>query len=197
MAEGKIVFNMTWLGQQIRNVTTWSNVVFTGANLQQYADSIRDLYLETLSPILVNTWQLDSLTFYDVTLAEPYPIEVGFTIGPLIGGGSQQSNATQVALLASTIALSSPPNRGRVFLGGTRVDMLDDGLFTSPVRAAALAMVEGWAQGEISDDQDAPIFLRIARYNLDGSFETSNPVTSVIIREVPSTQRKRKIGVGM
>lgn len=195
MADARIQFLQTSQGQAVMNSCVFSNVIFEPSLLQIWADQLRDLWDETLRPFQSTTWSLTGLRFVSMPPSSPFSVEVGFSAGPLVGTASEDVLANQTALLVSTQFLGAAPNRGRVYFAGVPDSSLVAGRWTAVSRSAAGAMVTAWANGIEGQGEDN-IFLRIARVAGEPPATTSNPVETVIPRDVPATVRRRRIGVG-
>lgn len=195
MTDATIVFNQTYLGQQVKNVTVWSNVTTDPVELQSFADSIRNSWSTQIGTLNSNDWSLDDLTVIYNAVAPVFSTQVGFTAGPLQGGGTADAAVSQVALLVSTSFFGPPPNRGRVYFAGlTNGQLTDGGLWNSAAVDAFRGLVESWADGVPAGENI--YFLRIARRSPEGLLVTSSPVQSVRSRFIPATQRRRRIGQG-
>lgn len=115
----------------------------------------------------------------------------------LPGTGTDDPNATQVASLVTLIgALPVKPARGRIFLPAP----ITTNLGTSPFYSGTHTdRVNTW-MGNIAqlDDTEGATFQLViySRTFPTGGGIQQNDVGSWIVRATPSTQRRRKIGVG-
>jgi hypothetical protein len=192
--DATLVLNQTWLGQQVRNVLVFSNVVVDESELRGFAESIRGLFSTLVAGHMSASWSLDSVTFVFNETLPIYSIEVPFTSGILIGTSAGSELATQVSLLVSTKYLGAPPNKGRIYFAGLTEFALQDGLFPQSVVDDFADLVRGLVDGITGDAQVA--FLRIARRAANGTLDTTSPVTHVIGRNIPAVIRRRRLGQG-
>lgn len=195
MADATIVFNQTYLNQQIRNVTVWNNFRDPEPDLQELADALRGGYTAGAQAQLSLQWSLDSITFVFNDTAPVWSLEVPFTAGPLVGTNNGGDLMTQAALLVRTVHVGPPPNRGRVYFGGIPATALDNaGQWTAAVASTFEDMVQVWANGITTDSNQ--FFLRIASRDAAGIITASSAVTIAEGIENPATQRRRRIGSG-
>lgn len=194
--DGTIVFNQTFLGQQVRNVTVWNNLVADAEELQDLADALRGTWVGGLAPDLLTTWSLDSVTFIFNESAPIFSLDVPFTAGALAGSATDDPNVSQASLLVSTQFFGEPPNRGRVYFTGLGDnDLGADGRWTVAIKDSAQDMVAGWADG-VSTVANT-YFLRIGRRTPAGILTITSPVTTVVGRRTPAIQRRRRLGEGI
>ena len=195
MADINIVLKQTYRGQQVRNVLTFNNINFPEPEAQELADNIRLAFLNQVRDRLTSTWSLDGIEMVYNEVAPIFTIDVPFTLGPLTGTNSNLRIATTNALLVSLQSQNPPPNRGRIYFAGLGADSMGtDGLWEPAAISAFQIMVEAWKDGIATAGSE--FFLRIGRKNPSGLITASTPVTSVIGRPIPATQRRRRIGQG-
>lgn len=193
--DGTIVFNQLLNDQEVKNVTVWSNFPTDPTDLQAMADILRTRWGVSCVGVQSPQWSLQSVTFIYNESLPIYSVEVPFTGGVLTGSNPAGPLTTQVALLISTRYLGAPPNRGRIYFGGLNEGSTGvNNRFFAGAIDPFVNMVESWANGVDYGSNIA--YLRIARRNADGTIDITSPVSSVIGRDVPATQRKRRIGVG-
>lgn len=195
MADGQIVFNMRWQGQEVRNVMTWSPIPDDLGDMQTLADNIRLTYAVNIGVAsMTNSWQLYSLTFVFNDSAPVFSIEIPFTLGPLVGTHTGDPAPSQIALLATLKAIGAPPNRGRIYFSGLAEAQLVGGLWNTATTDLFFDLVDTWANGVNNGTGES--FLRIGRKDASGILVSSNPVDSIILQPIPATQRRRRRGVG-
>lgn len=112
---------------------------------------------------------------------------------PVAGTDGTEEMPHQVAIIASLkTAYAGRSYRGRHFLPATSEDRWDDGL----VESVALGQIQGLysnavtAYGAGGTDPDYEWIVWSERLN------AYNPITSAVVRAVPGTIRRRRIGVG-
>lgn len=195
MPDGQIVFNQRWQGQEMRNVTTWSNLPTDLTEAQSLADAIRQTFSVNAPPAeWHNGWTLYSLTFVYNDSAPIFSIELPFTLGAFTGGNAGDPLPAQIAQLVSLKYIGPPPNRGRIYFAGGVENSLSGGQFTVGNVSIRVDLVQAWADGVAFSGGSA--FLRIGRKNEFGILTLSSPVNSVIGEPIPATQRRRRVGVG-
>ena len=193
----KTVVNQRLQGNDVKNILCWLGSDAVVANGQAFADEIRDIYLDTIALQLASDWSLESITVYDAEAADGTPgITFVPTLGPIVGVAGSTSLPNQVAGLVSFNCIGGPPWRGRTYLGGLAVNNVgEDGLWTPAcmtqlvnfgVRLSQFQLSSGLAVGHavIRKTDGVPIE------------DTSALVSSYIARDIPATQRRRRIGVG-
>jgi len=189
-----VTLNQRLLGQVVNNVLVFANLSPDPIVLQSFADSMRASLASGIVASMTNQWSIDNITYTFNESLPIYSLTYDFTLGLLTGGSSTDPLPTTVAMLVSTSFAGPPPNRGRVYLAGFTEGAVTGGIFTVAAYGTAEALVADWADGLAYTGGTA--FLRIARRNNDGTIAISSPVTSVIGRQIPATQRRRRIGVG-
>lgn len=191
MADGLVVFNQSWYGKSIKNVTCFSNFPENPGSFQEFADQLRLQWAAGLATYQHGAWSLQSVTFITNPGPGQFSFEVTPTLGPLAGDVLTDPLPNQAALLVSTIALSTRPNRGRVYFSGMTEAHLAIGIWSSASLGAAEEMVSDWAIEGVGHEEGVS-FLRIARRLADGSIDVSNPVSQAVGRTVPANQRRRR-----
>lgn len=191
MADVIVCANQTYLSEYVCNVLCFNNLVNVNTQLQTFADNFRSAWDTHFSVVNANDWSLDSLTFSFLTAnSVDYSVTFGFTAGPLVGQNTADEAIPQGACLVSTQYVGSRPNRGRIYFGGLTESAFASGRVTASTVSAAEDLVNAWRTG-ISDGI-GDCFLRILR-RPSSKFPTfvSSPVSTVVGRSRPGTQRKR------
>ena len=194
MPDAIISINQTVLGESIANVVCFSNITEIEADLQSFADSIRDTFETHVEDQFSDQWTLDDITvsFIDAD-SVTYSVTVPFTQGALAGLEQSQVLSTTTCLLVSTQFIGPAPNRGRIYFGGLTENSNVDSAWGAGTLFAFRDLVENWRDG-------IPIgaglaFLRILRRpSTVHPIYISSPVTNVVTRLRPANQRRRRIG---
>jgi len=194
MADATVVANQTLLGQAVKNVLVFSNLVNDPALLQTFADNFRALWSSGIAAIQSDNWSMDNITVVFNDAPPIYSVTVDFTAGVLVGGSSADPSPTQVCCLVSTQYVGAPPNRGRVYFAGTHEGQINNGLFTVAAYGAYEAFVQDLIDGV--DIGEGKAYLRIARRSAAGIITQSNPAEIAVGRDIPAIQRKRRLGSG-
>lgn len=189
----RIAFNQSLAGQEVVNVTAWSNFIEDPDMGIAFADQIRIRYAGLLAPFLVTGWTLHSLsiTYYPGT--GPYTVTYPFTSGTISGSIASDPLPAQTALLGSLVHVGSRPNRGRWYQAGVPESSFTGGLFDGSMRTHLADLLNAFKDGVDADGTS--VFLRIGRRNLlTPGYETTNPVDLVLPRSNPAVQRRRRLG---
>lgn len=193
----------TWQGQELINSFIISGSDATADNADRIAEYLANVYLGALASSLHNAWSLHSIVYRDSEAAAGTPF-LPAVIGnlPVLGTNTGLPTTNQTALLLATSGTSNAPWRGRVFLGGFAATAITpDGLVST---GASLAVFNFGLALRIMGAElglDVNWAIRSQGTPKDGPPWTVEPGTTNVIdistaRTVPSTQRKRKIGVG-
>jgi len=197
MAFLQVVVNQKLLNQDVKNILCFAGSGATIANGQAFADALRDIYLDELTGELHPSWSMESVTLYDFEAATGTPGQTFVpALGPIVGVASGNPLPTQVSALLRFRATDGPPWLGRAFFGGFALNTIDSqGVFNND----AVAAMQAWGDRLLSFSLDtgiaaAHVMIRGGRTNFIG--DDVGTVTTYEPVAIPSTQRRRKIGVG-
>jgi hypothetical protein len=195
MATLRIILKQRLLSQEIRTVLHYAGGDAVHANVPDIIDYVRSVYATNLQSVLVNDWELYGASAKELDIVTNPTIDYTFSAGSLTGSDSSEPAPTQMALLVRWIALTARPNRGRTYLAGFPSGYFDsNGLWSSTLRSAANA----WAADMLDITSVltglAQTITRVSKTT--GALVGSNIVESYAIIANPSTQRRRRIGVG-
>lgn len=193
MTDALVSMNQLILGEPIANVLGFSNVTEDITELQDFADNLRGDWSQHLSSHQSQQWSLENITvsFIDGDHIS-FSITVDFTAGPLAGDQTQQVLPTTNCLLVSLQYVGPRPNRGRVYFGGFTETEQADSAWISAVLFAARDLVEDYRNGVGIGPSQA--FLRIVRRpGPNFPVYVTSPVSEVITRLRPATQRRRRL----
>lgn len=189
--------NQRYNGQDIVNVLRYDGADAILSFAPEITDAIVQGYIDNVLNRLSPEWSVVSCTFYDTDAPAGAPgLEVFPTQGTQIGSNGSVGVANQTALLVSYVANGGPPFRGRVYCGGLGSDQLVSGGL--------------WGQGTQNGFSAlATEFLTLPGSGLVDIFQvlsssgtptvpegTRAMITGFVIRAIPATQRRRRIGVG-
>lgn len=194
MAVGSVTIKQSILGQEIRNILWYNNLPENEEFLEEIASHIGEAYSEHTS-LFCSSWAVHSVQFTFYPLAGTWSTEYPIPDGPISGTGQSTPAPTQVAILVSTRHVGPPPNRGRIYLGGLPGNFIEnDGTFNagSLVLAASLADL----LTNLPYNSQANLAELVVMRRVNGQPVVWNPVNEVIVREVPATQRRRRLGQG-
>jgi hypothetical protein len=190
-----IVPKQQMYGQEMRNTLWFGGNDAIMDNAQALCDAIHDAWDDNIKQYLVGAWSLYGFDVYDKTI--PSVPGIGFvpTAGTLQGTLAGEGMATQIALLVTFKAQVAPPNTNRKYLAGWGEELLANGLFTSTYTAAATA----WADDilDIATTTSLAVVMEVVTLLQDGTVSGGNPLEYALAKNVPATQRRRRIGVGI
>ena len=194
MAIGSVTIQQSILGQAVRNVLWYDNLPDDEGYLEEITSHIGDAYSEHAA-LFCSSWSVSSVKYTFYPLAGTWSTEYSILDGPIEGTGQSTPAPTQVAILISTRYVGPPPNRGRIYLGGLPGNFIEnDGTFnaTSIVTAASLAaLLRQLPYNSNSDFANMAIVRRV-----NGVPSVHNLVDEILVRDVPATQRRRRLGQG-
>ena len=189
-----------WLAQEVRNVYYYETTVGepSDSEWKDIVDEIRGDYVSELTGVLSDAWEFYGIERRRVDTAGLLSFLEVPTAGKFTGTATADSLATQIAMLLSVKGTTTKPNRARTYLAGMTEVSLNASLFGSGGRADAEAFID--LQAALNAGGTNPIQRVAAQWNTNHSqviaqnwISTSFAVAS----EVPATQRRRRIGVGI
>lgn len=190
MSNFQVTLNQTWLGEVVKNVMNFQTPNNDPTTLVELADGLRAAYVTDIVTFLGQNWTLDSVTFREFNGSPPFSQEVPFTQGPLNGGNGSEGMPPEVALLVTTTYLGSAPNRGRIYLPGGCINLIDDGRWSTGFTAAGQNLVTAFINGIPLSVGSA--FLRIARIDdVNNVWTLDNPAETAIARTNTGSMRSR------
>lgn len=186
--------------QEVRNIYYYETTVGdpSPAEFIDIVDEIRVDYAAELAPNFTNQWNFYGIDYRIVDTAGLLSFEALPTAGQLVGASATDSVATQVALLVSVKGTTTKPNRARTYLCGFIEDFLTNSLWTAGAQAFCETFVD--LQSVLNGAGTNPLQRVSAQWN---SSHTQVIVTNNIAgdaskaSQVPATQRRRRIGVGI
>lgn len=189
------VAKQTCIGQEIRNTFYWGGNDATLANAQSIIDAMRDAWYDNLRIDLAPEWTLYAFDVYDKTQAHYPGVEYIPTSGSVVGANGSDALPPQLAALVNFKAPVPPPNSNRKYLGGLAENNQTDGLFLS----GFIADCGAWAADilAVPTTTSLAITLEVVSLAADGTVIGGNPLESYVVRQVPATQKRRRIGVGV
>lgn len=192
----EIVLNATLNSQQLLTVLHYDIDGGDPINFQALADAIRVHLVDNLQ-----TWLVPTCTYTGITIREDIPGTVGvtypFTLGNLVGSDANTDSFNQMAMLVRKNCNSTVrPNRGRVFQGGLTSEGTDgNGLWQTDVRNAVAAFWSDMITIAFAGPATAQLVVKASKPTAPNTVPY-NPVTTVGTISNPTTQRRRRIGVG-
>jgi hypothetical protein len=189
-----------WFNQECRNVFYYVTSVGepSDSEWQDIVDEIRaDIVAETQASLT------DDINFYGidrrrVDIAGLLSFSEVPTAGIVTGGSGTDSLATQIAMLISVKGTTTKPNRARTYLPGFTEASVTDSLFVSGQLSAGEDLVA--LQSNLNTGGTNPLSRVAAQWNTSHTqVIVTNDLSGAIPvgSEVPATQRRRRIGVGI
>ena len=191
----QVVMKGTLLNQQWRNVYYFSGGG-VDSNQQNIVDYLRTAWVTNLRPQLSNDCTIYACDVRDVGTAGLPVVEYTFTAGSSTGQKTTPNLPTQSACLVVFGANVARPNKTRKFICGmTTTEILDSGHWTTTFVGA----VEDYADDVLDITTTyTGVALSAVQWAGDHSYVTgSNLMTFRTVNSIPSTQRRRRIGVGI
>lgn len=200
MAIWQVTHKQRWLLQEVRNVFYYDTGVGdpSDSEWQDIADEIRADYSSELSGHLVDDWQFYGIDYRKVSVAGLLSFSKTPTAGAFVGTSTAQSTATQVALLISVKGTTTKPNRARTYLGGNPQTGLIGSIWSSAYLNNAEDFID--LQSVLNAGGTNPLTRVAAQWNTSHTMViVFNNIAgaSAVASQVPATQRRRRIGVGI
>lgn len=200
MAVFQVVHKQRFHLQEVRNIYYYETI--TGnpstSEWQDICDEIRSEYDSELKASLVTDWEFYGIDYRQVDTSGLPSFSVTPTSGVLAGTLGSDSVATQIALLVSVKANVTAPNHCRTYLAGWGEVSMTDSLWGPGSQAAAESFVD--YQSVLNAAGTNELQRVSARWNTAHDAVTAyNNVAGApaVASEVPATQRRRRIGVGI
>lgn len=196
MAEYMLTAKQVWQNQEMRNVFYYATQDETTAGLQAIVDGLRAAWATNLQSVMHQNWSLYAFDVRKVDVAGQPTVQYSMTSGVLLGGAAGDPLPAQIALLVSFTALTSKPNKARTYLAGLTETSLGSGLWTS----GAITGAQNWADATF--DPTSGTITGVARLTVEWAADHSyvlggNILTARQVGNIPATQRRRRIGVGI
>lgn len=195
-----VTHKMVWLNQEIRNIFYYEEI--TGApsdsEWQDIVDEIRADYVAELIAQLSPEWSFYGIDRRIVSTAGLLSFSEVPTAGSVVGTSGGDSVATQVAMLASVKGTSTKPNRARTYVAGLTESSMTDSLWGSTARGAVEALID--LQSVLNNAGTNALQRVSAQWNSSHTqviVYNNIAARPALASEVPATQRRRRIGVGI
>ena len=192
-----VVVNQQYNGQDVVNVLRYEGADAILSFSPEITDAIAQNYIDTVQDRLSAEWSMVSCTFYDTASPAGAPGKEEFpTQGTIVGTQTAAGLSNQTALLVSYIANDGPPFRGRLYHAG----LANNQLVVGGVWGAGTISEFGlWATELLTLSGSG---LTDIRQVIESKGTATVPagtradITGFVVRDVPGTQRRRRIGVG-
>lgn len=195
-----VTHKAVFLGQQIRNTFYYITSVgepSTG-EWQDIADEIRGDWDTEIKSAISSAYTFNGIDRRRVDTAGLLTFSEVFTAGPLDGTNGSNELPTQIALLISNKGVTTKPNRARTYLCGFITTHVIDSLWQNTPMANGEAFID--LQSNLNSGGTNPLSRVSAQWNTGHTaVVASNDLSGAasVASEVPATQRRRRIGVGI
>lgn len=197
-------YQVTWkqqiLAQEVRNTFYYTTDVGepTDAEWQDVADEIRADFVAEYAPFTSDQWNFYAIEVRRVDLAGLLSKEFFPTSGTLVGSVTSDPLPTQICLLISNKGSTTKPNRARSYLAGALDSQVDNGLWTATRQGQGEALID--LQSNLNVAGTNPLSRVAAQWNSSHTqVIATNDLSGAVSKasQVPATQRRRRIGVGI
>lgn len=188
------------LGQQIRNTFYYQTTVGEPSDneWQDCADEIRADFAAELDTVLTTEYALYGIDRRRVDIAGLLSFAETFTSGIVLGVSASDPLPTQVAMLVSNKGTTVKPNRARTYLAGLTDAGAADSLWLVAHMDAAEAFID--LQSNLNTGGTNPLSRVAAQWNSGHTAVVAiNDLSGAasVVSQVPATQRRRRLGVGI
>lgn len=200
MAIFQVTHKSMWLLQEIRNIFYYETEVGDPSTAEwvDIVDEIRADYNAELLTQLSEEFTFRAIDYRKVDIAGLLSFEAIPTSGDWAGEVTVDSLPTQIALLVSVKGVTTKPNRARTYLAGFTEAAATNSIFTSSPLGAAEDFID--LQSVLNGAGTNPLQRVSAQWNSSHTqvIASNNIAGSAgVASQVPATQRRRRIGVGI
>lgn len=186
--------------QEIRNVFYYVTSAGepTDSEWQDIVDEIRADWIAEMQAFISNDYTFYGIDRRRVDSAGFLSFSETPTSGDATGSVATDGLATQLALLISNKGTTVKPNRARSYLAGFTESAVTDSLFVSAHMTAGEDYID--LQSNLNGAGTNPLSRVAAQWNTAHTFVTAtNDLSGAasVASQVPATQRRRRIGVGI
>jgi hypothetical protein len=200
MGTYQVTWLQLWLQQEIRNtfyyVTTQGEP--TNAEWVDCVDEIRADFGTVGITNWSENWQFYGINRRRVDSAGLLSFLEIPTSGALVGTGTSDDVATQVALLISNKGTTVKPNRARSYLGGFMAPQMAESVWGGGLLADMEELID--YQSDLNAGGTNPLQRVSAQWNSGHTMVVATNDLSGAVSvgsEVPATQRRRRLGRGI
>lgn len=192
----RAVVDQLYNGKDVKNVLHYDAPDFSATTLQEIADALANAWDDDLASFLDDNWSLNTVTFYDLSIAEPFGQTYIPDIAPVVGSVTGRSLPVQNATKCTFRHNGPKPNRGGPFLSGFSTSATDT---TGRVEAAVINAVQLWFL-QINDitttaGPDASLVLYSTVLSSPGS-PVTNLVDNMVVSNIFRRQGRRQADRG-
>lgn len=200
MAIYQVTHKMRWLLQECRNIYYYETQVGNPSTAEwvDIVDEIRADIAAEIDNHLSEEWEFYALDYRIVDTAGLLTFEALPTSGLIAGTSVTDSLPTQVAMLVSVKGDTVKPNRTRTYFCGLTEASATDSLWLAAAMTAFEVFVD--LQSVLNSGGTNPLQRVAAQWNSSHTqVVASNNIAGQAssASQVPATQRRRRIGVGI
>lgn len=189
-----------WVAQECRNVYYYETTVGepSDSEWKDCVDEIRADYVAEFTGHLSDEWEFYGIERRRVDTAGLLSFLEVPTAGKFIGTATADTLPTQIAMLVGVKGTTTKPNRARTYLAGWTENAVTDSLFLAAPRSAAQTFID--LQAVLNAAGTNPLQRVAAQWNTSHTQVINQNWISTsfgVASEVPATQRRRRIGVGI
>lgn len=200
MAIFQVVLKQRWLLQECRNIFYYETITGnpSASEWQDIVDEIRADYVSELVAGLSDEWSFYGIDYRQVDVSGLPSFSVVPTLGTLVGSLAADPVATQIAMLVSVKENTTAPNHCRSYIAGFTENSLNDSLWAVGTMATGVDFI---SEMSVLNAAGTNELQRVsARWNTAHDAVTAyNNVAAAtpVASQVPATQRRRRIGIGI
>jgi hypothetical protein len=200
MAIFQVVHKQRLLLQEVRNIYYYETITGnpSASEWQDICDEIRTDFNDHFEPGNSDDWEFYGIDYRQVDVSGLPSFSLTPTSGSVVGSSATDPLATQIALLVSVKENTTAPNHCRTYLCGFTEAHLTDGLFPTPTRSNAENFIDD--QSVLNALGTNELQRVSARWNAahDAVTDYNNVAgAAAVASQVPATQRRRRIGIGI
>lgn len=188
------------LGQEVRNIFYYETQVGdpSTSEWQDIVDEIRGDYVTYLQAALVTLWNFYAIDYRKVDVAGLPGFQALPTAGTVVGLAALDPLPSQIAMLLAVKAAVTKPNHARSYLCGFTDNHVVAGLFIPGATSVAEDFIDEMTG--LNAGGTNPLQRVAAQWNTSHTMVTvTNNIAGSASKasEVPATQRRRRLGVGI
>jgi hypothetical protein len=196
----QVTLKQRYYDQEVRNVFYYETTVGdpSTSEWKDIADEIRSDLDTYWNGRCVPEWEFYAIEYREVDTPGLLSFEAIPTSGSLFGTDTGEGSASQLAVLCRVKGTSTKPNRARSYLCGVAADKIVDSKWDSGTTDSAEDFID---EMSVLNNAGTNTLQRVAaQWNTAHTEVTvTNNISAQasLASEVPATQRRRRLGVGI
>lgn len=196
----QVTLKQQLLAQQVRNIFYYETTEGDPSTSEwtDIVDEIRADYVTYMVTHMIAGWNFYAIDYRKVDVAGLPSFQAIPTAGTLVGSSGADSVATQIALLVAVKAAVTKPNHARTYLAGWHEGHILASLFSLVAMVAGENFIDEMTG--LNAGGTNPLQRVAAQWNTSHTMVTvTNNIAGSASKasEVPATQRRRRLGVGI